>query len=195
MRVCKRAEVVSFILPHLLRDREEEKHHKLKAWCQSLVVHRLRRGFQVGEVQEHKVSPRRLAQVWGKGGQTRLPQPECWFPHLKRCERWEGQQGDKAPYSTRTRVCSEPTRAHSLLGYVEQTSVGSCLLFFLSLPPSPLVNCSCGQGRAAKSPIMHSSTGSSQDLFLNRKFPVVQQTFLSAFITLLHLFWQILSLG
>lgn len=102
MRVCQRAEVVSFILPYLLWDRKEEKHHKLKAWCQSLVVHRLRRGFQVGEVQEHKVSPRGLTQVWGKGGQTRLSQPECWFPHLKRCERWEGHQGDKATYSTRT---------------------------------------------------------------------------------------------
>lgn len=42
---------------------------------------------------------------------------------------------------------------------------------------------------------MHYSTGSSQDLFLNRKFPVVQQTFLSAFITHIHLFWQILGLG
>lgn len=35
------------------------------------------------------------------------------------------------------------------------------------------------------------STGSSQDLFLHRKFPVVQQTFLLAFITHIHLFWQI----
>lgn len=68
---------VLFFLPYLLWDREEEKHHKLKACCQQ--VHRRRRGFQVGEVQEHKVSPRRLAQVWGKGGQTGLSQPECWF--------------------------------------------------------------------------------------------------------------------
>lgn len=121
--------------------------------------------------------------------------------HLGCCERWVAVQemGTVTSLCTRHLVHlenSEPASAHSLLRlHGLKTSVGSCLLFFLFPPPLPLVNCSCGQGPEAKSPTMPLSTGSSQDLFLNRKFPVVQQTFLSAFITHIHLFWQILGLG
>lgn len=193
--------LLTTVLPYLSRDGKKSPAPK-PGHQQKWVV--LRALQPVGMAQEEVGNSRRLSREGQRHERTHMWQrlflgtlrKLLWLPW-----RMGGHQGDQAPVTLlcirhlvpwKTVTCISPFSPQAT--WIKM-SVGSCLLFFLSPPPMPLVNCSCGQGPAAKSPTMHCSTGSSQDLFLNRKFPVVQQTFLAAFITHIHLFWQILGLG